>query len=335
MLVRPENVILLMTATIDPRDCSQLKRRDPVVRLRDYKEALVKWLKEARIPKVIFCENSGSSLSELVDTASQNNPIGKEIRFISYDARGYGSKGKGYGEMGIITRALEDSLITEQSMIITVSGRYHISNIDDLVSDLIKTDVDVMSCPYILPYSVLSDVYISSPRFLRDFLCPRQQEIDDSIGNYFEKILACAIKAAVDDGLTHAVFRRPPKVDGMSGGYAVPWEDTWFASATVLHGDGSVEVRRREQLTAFAKLLRTSESSPDVSRLLTKLSSALDDLRPLRLEFAEVSLIIDCARASVESSSSIVKFFEHRCDITWTGPKQVEAADKPRRPRLH
>lgn len=49
---------ILLTATIDPRGMTRLKRADPAAREADYAAALAFWQQQG-LP-VVFCENSGT-----------------------------------------------------------------------------------------------------------------------------------------------------------------------------------------------------------------------------------------------------------------------------------
>jgi hypothetical protein len=91
-------IILLLTATIDPRSTIFVLRSDPNVRMIDYRIAIRRWLTEPDINKVIFCENSGTDLDQLRFAAANDNAHNHEIVFVSYSTpEADGKRGKGYG----------------------------------------------------------------------------------------------------------------------------------------------------------------------------------------------------------------------------------------------
>lgn len=217
---------LLLTATIDPRNCFYVKRSDPRVRLDDYKSALRRWLGDTRIEKIIFCENSGFDLSELDTIATTENRHGKAIALLSYTAEEQGHRGKGYGEMGIIKFALSNSTLADRDMILKVTGRYYITNISNILSSISKEeDADVItSKPRHNETWVDSECYCATKYFMGNYFCRRQEEIDGSQRVYIEHVLAASIVEARLAGLMHAVFENAPQIDGVSGTVNLPWQ---------------------------------------------------------------------------------------------------------------
>ena len=76
--------LLVMTATIAPAP-AQVKRSSPQVRLEDYKRALRFWLSypHPAAARILFVENSGADLSELRAIAQTENPLNREVEFLS------------------------------------------------------------------------------------------------------------------------------------------------------------------------------------------------------------------------------------------------------------
>jgi hypothetical protein len=76
--------LLVMTATIAPAS-SQVKRSSPLVRLEDYKSALRFWLSYSHpaASRILFLENSGADLSGLRAVAETENPLNREVEFLS------------------------------------------------------------------------------------------------------------------------------------------------------------------------------------------------------------------------------------------------------------
>jgi hypothetical protein len=101
--------LLVMTATIVPAPNAQVKRSSPRVRLEDYKRALQFWLRypHACAERILFLENSGADLSELQGIAEQENPLGREVEFLSLPVHEIPPGGNyGYTEMQMLDEGL-------------------------------------------------------------------------------------------------------------------------------------------------------------------------------------------------------------------------------------
>jgi hypothetical protein len=126
-------IVLLMTASIDPRGCfgsmfSAAERR------QQYLHAFAFYLREldrgTSFNQIVFCENSGADLSEfraLVPTKQKGNVEFCEFAPALFD----GAKGKSYNEALLIDRVLSTSrlLADEDTFFFKVTGRYAILNI--------------------------------------------------------------------------------------------------------------------------------------------------------------------------------------------------------------
>jgi len=250
------DLILLLTATIDPRDCTKVARRDPALRLLDYMESLRRWLLEPAINEIILCENSGSSLKDLIGIVRLHNRLGKNVQFISYNTTGDGHRGKGYGEAGIIQHTISACALSESRKILKVSGRYHITNVASLVDNISSAAADVVSCPFIVPGWIPSECFCVSVAFLNRYLCAKRGLMNDSNRNPFEQVFADAVKEAVDDGLKHSIFGEHPQIEGISGGSGIPWHRTYFATAPIVNRDGSFTIRDGMRLRVIDATIR-------------------------------------------------------------------------------
>src|ERR1700691_6806504 len=76
--------LLVMTATIAPAP-AQVKRSSSQFRLEDYKRALRFWLSYSHpaAARILFLENSGADLGELRAIAQTENPLNREVEFLS------------------------------------------------------------------------------------------------------------------------------------------------------------------------------------------------------------------------------------------------------------
>ena len=80
------HVVLLFTATIDPKGMTHLARSDPSVRENDYQISLDRWLKHVDCP-VVFCENSGHDLSRIRRVAGVS--AGRQVELLQFDGQTY------------------------------------------------------------------------------------------------------------------------------------------------------------------------------------------------------------------------------------------------------
>jgi hypothetical protein len=217
-------ITLLMTATINPRSTIYVLRSDPATRLADYQTAMAHWLAEPAIGRIIFCENSGASLDQLRLVAAQNNAHGKEVVFVSYMAPAEdGARGKGYGEIGILSHVLSLGMLSASERILKVTGRYAIENFDSILADVRRYENADIITSALLPQKMMpSECFYTNIAFLARYFLGKQELINDAEGFYFEHALAQAVAEAVQEGAVHAKFTDPPRILGVSGTTNLP-----------------------------------------------------------------------------------------------------------------
>lgn len=215
---RPE-VILLLTATLDPGDMAYVQRNNPNLRREDYRNSLLNFLAEPATPPIVFCENSGSDLCWAKELFETFNPYNKQLELISFCGNDYPRhRGKGYGEIGIIAHALTHSrILRPDTRILKITGRYFVSNIGVLMKRITSA----------LPYEVMVDlrgnlswsdsrVFYATSAFLRSYLLPLLNEADDSEGMTFEVLLARAVHLAMSHRKRWAMLPCAPIIRGVS-----------------------------------------------------------------------------------------------------------------------
>ena len=221
------DICLVLTATIDPQGTSLTKRSDPIVRLEDYKKALRFWLEEKSVSKIVFCENSNYDIQELTLIEKKYNTQGKQVEFLSFYGQSFSKHlGKGYGEMMIISHVMNNSqILNETTKIIKVTGRYNVKNIARLVEYIqLNPNVDIISdLSENLSYAD-SRVFACSNTFLKQYLCPMQEYLDDSKGSFFEHILAIAIHKALSEGKSWSMPPCLPEILGVFGTDNIPYK---------------------------------------------------------------------------------------------------------------
>ena len=221
------NVIVLLTACIDPGATSAVQRRDCSVRMEDYKAALHLWLNDPAAQQITFCENSGYDLSQL---AVLNGSLASEssIEFLSFHGNKRPEYGKGYGEMEILEYALANSrFIQSGSWVLKVTGRLYVRNVGAIIQQLQDPrEFDVL-CDLRgnLSWSD-SRVFLATPEFMRTYLLPLKDRLNDSLGVTFEHVLAQATHRALSDNRKWAMIPLAPEIIGTSGTCNVRYPDS-------------------------------------------------------------------------------------------------------------
>ena len=221
--------VLLLTATITPpMGVPVLARTCPAQRLRDYKRALEFYRDHlgSTFSGIVFCENSKSDLTELM---TLTNPFGR-IEFISFDGLDHPvSYGRGYGDYKLVDYAMEHSNLLQQADVIwKCTGRYIITNIDQLAQTRPNVDVYVHLRNY--PYR-LCDLYMMSftpsgyerlikgaYEYLRNDVVPGKHT-DEEMS--FRKLVDGWPKGGV-----RRRFKHTPLIDGIRG-----WDNSIYSKA--------------------------------------------------------------------------------------------------------
>jgi hypothetical protein len=216
----PKTPVLLLTATIEVNGMPWVQRADPAVRLADYRWAIGKWLKDKSISRIVFCENSGYNLSSLIDFCEQNNPLNKEVEFLSFNDNVYPRElGKGYGEMRILDYALKNSqLINNETLLFKITGRLYAAGITQILKNIEKQPSAKVYCNYTGNLDRAETyLFFASVPFLHDYLLPLKEEANDSKGIFFEHLLAKAVHKALYEGARWSVIPGFIDLRGISG----------------------------------------------------------------------------------------------------------------------
>jgi hypothetical protein len=127
---------LLLTANIKPNPrIYNTARFDPVLRRRDYEQALKFYLGCNTFESIVFVENSGAdltSLQRIVDEAMHD----KKVEFISFVSPCPPERGKGYAELQMIDHAFQTSEHLSGQTICKITGRLIVRNIEKLASTM-------------------------------------------------------------------------------------------------------------------------------------------------------------------------------------------------------
>lgn len=224
--VPPNYSTCLLTATIQVKENLALTaRKNTNLRLNDYKQALTRWLAHPDVHSLVLVENSGFDLSALREIADRTT--GKDVEFLSFTAPAFdGSLGKGYGEMLCLEHALEHSrLLARSSQVVKVTGRYSLRNATEFLHFAYRCrEVDVI-CDMLQNLTWAdSRVFAASPDFLRTYLFPLREELNDSLASNFEHVLARAVHSCMAH---RGVWIKPPfpfEIEGVSGSQDRDWK---------------------------------------------------------------------------------------------------------------
>lgn len=214
-----KNMILFLTACVNPKGMAYTKLSNPEIRLKQYKEALDWYLTHTSL-KILLVENSGYDFSD-----SYRNQIGEgRLELLSYDGNSYDrSRGKGYGEAAIVEYGLQHSrflrAFSQDTMLLKVTGRLLCKNINELFgryhnSNTVYANLDKDDWGGNL---ASSQVVIAPVRFFSNYFLPRREEINDSQCRHFEHVLYDSIEDWKHSGGKHRMFWIPPVIEGMSG----------------------------------------------------------------------------------------------------------------------
>lgn len=185
----PQNYIILLSATIDVKDCCYVYRKNIPDRINDYKKALNFYLNETPF-KIVFVENSGYDLFFLPDH--------ERLEKISFNGNDLAKDlGKGYGERHSVNHAVENSkFISQSSHIVKITGRLIISNIKEIISHYDKSNI--LYGPFniaankdkdLVPNHILGENQVNSQIYIFDKNCVNninRHPINDSKGFYME-----------------------------------------------------------------------------------------------------------------------------------------------------
>lgn len=217
---QPLSIVVLLTACIHPGAVIALERRDPAIRLEDYRRALEKWVRVRGVDGIVFCENSGADISGLEAIVRAAPEQGPTVEFLSFNGQDFDpSLGKGYGEMRIIRHAVEHSeLIARSKLIIKVTGRLFVPNIESIAKSATRIEgIDLLCDLRQNLTSADSRVFCATRTFLQNYLLAYADIVNDSQGVCFENALARAAHRAMADGRRCALPPRAHRMEGIVG----------------------------------------------------------------------------------------------------------------------
>lgn len=206
-----QNIVIFLTACVNPHGMSNTLLVDPTVRLKQYLDAINFYIKHTD-NNIVIVENSGYDLS-------RHFPSSKRTEFLSFDGNNYDKKlGKGYGEALIVEYALNNSfLLKKASAICKITGRNIVRDISKRVM-MYESHVSQVIAMLDVKRKFLTAKCICCPTiFWTDYFLPNKQLINDSEHIFFENILYQSLKKWLTDGRELDWIILPIPVDGISG----------------------------------------------------------------------------------------------------------------------
>lgn len=214
-----KDICLLLTAAIEVRNKSLVKRNDTATRLNDYKVTLKRWLTEQKsVSKIVLIDCSGYPLDELKSIVAQNNPYKKEVELMSFVTSGRANEDKSYGELLIDRYALDNSrLLKGATHFIHTSGRVFIENIDAIINGL-PDEFDMVSIFQNNLSNSQLDTWISKKDFFnREMYQYLISNVDDNKKLHYERVFVKALHQALAKDYRWFPFAVEPIVRGVSG----------------------------------------------------------------------------------------------------------------------
>ena len=213
-----DNIVILMTACVYPKNMIQTIVQDPGVRKRQYLDAINYYLQETDFD-IVFCDNSDVVIwDEIIHQDKAHR-----LEYLTFNG---GEKdkdrGKGYGEANIIKYALSHScLLREARYVIKITGRVKVLNINNIRGLLSKKKISkvvVSLCSDI--GLILSSVCVCATKtWLQWWVDNYMEDIRYGEGATFEDVL---FKSFVDDSNVQ-ILRFNPIFDGICAGTGKPY----------------------------------------------------------------------------------------------------------------
>lgn len=184
-----DKVVILLTATIDPRGMGLTKLTNPVTRENQYLDALEFYLNETKL-KIVFCENTGTNIYNKINSAEKDS----RLEYLTFQGNNYDkSKGKGYGEAKIISYALKNSKFLEDCIyIIKITGRIKVLNINDYIGTTEINEVNSSKDIWVDFFSewyIISSVCFIIPKNILKYMIQKYENKVHDIAFCFEEML--------------------------------------------------------------------------------------------------------------------------------------------------
>lgn len=216
--------VLLLTASIKPQVSNNnlLSRKDPLIRLDDYKTAIKYWLEypDERIKGIVFVENSGFNLNLIKEVFNSQNRYTRDIEILQYVEKEQNfNVHYGYYEYKMLDYSIKHSnIIKNADYIIKITGRLTFKNLTQLINyqdiksfDFFSDCRDYTVLNKIQNHSILTTLMIYSKAFYLKYLYNNQSLMLEKQNYYLEQAFFNQIKPLIESN--NVMIRFPFNVD--------------------------------------------------------------------------------------------------------------------------
>lgn len=207
---------LILTASVDP--CGMHDSPfSPSEREQQYIDALEYYVENHKaVRNIIFAENSGWNLERIKSQFGDTT----KIIFLSFNQNNYSRNlGKGYGELKLISDALDSQQLSSSHLFVKITGRLKILNLD-LILNQFNESIELMCDTRSIrvrfwnkkhqPVHADSRLLVFTREFFDLQLRNKLSKIDESKGVYLENILYAIVEATKGDNNVIRRFETEP-----------------------------------------------------------------------------------------------------------------------------
>ncbi len=218
---------LVITSTVHVNS-NFVTLKDPNIRLQQYIDSILFYLKSTKIGSIIVCDNSGFDYAKNKELESAILNCGKEVELLNFIGNSdiIFTQGKGYGEGEIMKFVLENSiLINKNSSFLKVTGRIFIKNIDIILKKIDATYPYFQRKnmnPFINTKEVSSLFYSSPVNIFKNYLLTSYEQVNDNTKMYLEHVYYQALN---DAHIKYKNFEIYPFCIGTSGSTGLLYSD--------------------------------------------------------------------------------------------------------------
>lgn len=189
-----QDIVLLLTATVNCKDVCFCNFNDSQERIQQYLKSLTYYLQNTN-NNIVFAENSGYDIyKDLKEYLQVNLHMNIEqyknrLEILTFDDRKASiSRGKGYGEARILKYALYNSkFINNNYHLLKISGRIIVSNINNLLKHVkLRKFSNIFKCPFTTLGHLQSYIFVCNVPTLSKLILFLEDYCNDYEKKFFE-----------------------------------------------------------------------------------------------------------------------------------------------------
>ncbi len=185
-----DNIVVVMTACVNPSPHRKLVRNDSVKRMDDYLYALKFWLtiNNPRITGIVLLENSGCDGENFMHIVEKNNSYNRKFEYINIERCDI-PDGVHYGwaEFKMLDEGIEKSLLCNKAkFLMKATGRYVFPNVSSYLNKLpTGTEISVHCRNYKLPWTkrilgVYAGIFLVTPQKYNEIIKGSWMELNEN-----------------------------------------------------------------------------------------------------------------------------------------------------------